>query len=1723
MFSDRKFTVYDMETMDVVATMDNSRIYAHGSMAISTGHAGKVYAYIVPYVESADLLVVEHDLRSNSLSLKTMSDVAMRQYCSQQVHFMEDGSIIYTNDGGKLYCIRHNVAVSGLTMSDRTKTIGVGEEFRLEVSFSPSNAGIRTLEWSTSDPDVATVKDGLVTGTSFGSAVITATSANGKSATCTVTVGSPTVHVSSVTLDRTTASMVVGETLVLTATVSPSNATDRSVTWSSSNTKVATVDGGVVRCLAEGTAVITATTTDGGYTATCDLTLASATFTITWKDWDGSVLATARVDKGVVPSYDGVPTRASDPRYVYTFSGWSPEPAAATQDATYTAQYDAAAKIYNIIYLPGDHGAFQAQTYAATYGSLTPSFSGTPEGETGYSFISWSPAVSSTVTGDATYAARWTATEHSVRYLLDGTLFSEQKHMAGSTVKVLDRHVRTGYEVSDWSTADVPVDDGMFVMPAKDVIFTATSTIETFSITWKNWDGSVLLMSEADYGTVPAYDKAAPSRASDGTNSYSFSGWSPSPAPAAADTTYTAMYRATTLSYTVKYLVDGAQIGDVESHKVGEAVKLRDAYSKEGYEVGAWQTAQAMEIVDGAFAMPAYDIVFTATSAVIVLEATWKNWDGTALATSEADYGTAPSYNGPMPTRPADSGYTYSFSGWSPDVGPITSDAVYTAVFDSIPVVAKTYRIVWKNWDGTALGTSVVEEGSTPSYGGTAPVRESDGAHSYSFSGWSPEPVPATADAVYTATYDETVLEHYVRYYVDGDQVGDVESHKVGEAVKLRDSYSKEGYEVGAWQTAQAVEIVDGAFAMPAYDVTFSASSNPLRFSIVWKNWDESVLEKSESEYGTVPAYSGPMPAREADAEYTYSFAGWDPLPAAATSDATYTATFDRIPVVAKTYNITWIDWDESVLQTSVVEEGSVPRFNGPLPVREPDAEYTYSFSGWSPEPVAAFADATYAATFDRTPVVAKTYTITWMDYDGSVLRTSSMEEGAVPAYDGTPSRGSDGSHSYVFSGWSPEPVPATADAVYTATYRATAISYTVKYLVDGTQVGDVESHEVGKAVKLRDAYAKEGYVVSAWQAAQAVEIVDGAFAMPAYDLTFSASSTPVQFRIVWKDWDDSVLAEASAPYGSMPSYPGSAPSRPSDSEFSYSFSGWSPSIVPAKSDATYTATYKATPIVVKTYTITWKNLDGSVLSTSTVREGTVPTYDGPMPVKEPDGRYSYVHSGWSPVPTAATSDATYKTTYRAIPLGYAVKYMLDGMQVGETENHAAGETVKLRDKCVKEGYEVGAWQTAQAVRFVDGGFVMPAYDVTFTSISKILEFGIVWKNWDGSVLAESSAVYGSTPIYSGSAPARPADSHYSYTFSGWSPSVGPVTADMAYTAVFDAVPVVMDMFRITWKNWDGSVLSTSDVRKGAVPSYGGSAPERPSDSHYSYTFSGWEPAPVAAVADATYTAAYESSPMVYSVRYVVDGVQVGEAEQHAFGDAVKLRAIYEKEGYEVSGWTSEKTVYFVNGAFLMPAYDVTFSATSTPSVFDITWKNWDGSVLGTSTAGYGAIPEYSGSTPAKPSDGAYDYIFSGWDPTPAAAKSDATYTARYEAVAVDKHVTGVELDRTSVSMSIGDTVRLAAAVKPSDASDRSVVWTSSDVSVAKVDQDGNVTAVANGTAKITAKTVDGGYTADCAVTVGSGSGSASDDQMLWILGGLAGVIVVGAGAAVLMHRRKVL
>ena len=173
-----------------------------------------------------------------------------------------------------------NVAVSSVSISVTAKEIVIGETLQLSATVSPSNATDKTITWSTSSSTVATVSPtGLVTGKAEGTADIKAT-AGGKSSTCKVTVKKPTVAVSSVELDETNITLKEGETKTLKVTVKPDNATDKTVTWGSSKTDVATVDNtGKVSAIKEGVASITATS--GGKSASCKVTVEKAVVEVT--------------------------------------------------------------------------------------------------------------------------------------------------------------------------------------------------------------------------------------------------------------------------------------------------------------------------------------------------------------------------------------------------------------------------------------------------------------------------------------------------------------------------------------------------------------------------------------------------------------------------------------------------------------------------------------------------------------------------------------------------------------------------------------------------------------------------------------------------------------------------------------------------------------------------------------------------------------------------------------------------------------------------------------------------------------------------------------------------------------------------------------------------------------------------------------------------------------------------------------------------------------------------------------------------------------------------------------------------------------------------------------------------------------------------------------------------------------------------------------------------
>ena len=161
-------------------------------------------------------------------------------------------------------------AVTSVSVKQVSVDMIVGETVQLEATVLPSSAIDKSIVWASSNKAVATITNtGVVTAISEGTSTISA-SAGGKSGTCIVTVSKSVVVVSSIELNETYLEMIEGQTRVLTAVVNPSDATHKSVKWSSSDASIAMVENGTVTAISKGKAVISATSNDGsGKHASC--------------------------------------------------------------------------------------------------------------------------------------------------------------------------------------------------------------------------------------------------------------------------------------------------------------------------------------------------------------------------------------------------------------------------------------------------------------------------------------------------------------------------------------------------------------------------------------------------------------------------------------------------------------------------------------------------------------------------------------------------------------------------------------------------------------------------------------------------------------------------------------------------------------------------------------------------------------------------------------------------------------------------------------------------------------------------------------------------------------------------------------------------------------------------------------------------------------------------------------------------------------------------------------------------------------------------------------------------------------------------------------------------------------------------------------------------------------------------------------------------------------
>ena len=223
-------------------------------------------------------------LRPDSGFVHVWNDVSEGTYSLTAVATDNDGD---TSASSPVTVIVEYIAVSGLTLAPDSASLGVGGAIRLTATVAPSNASNTQLIWSSSDTLVAKVNaSGLVTGIAEGSAIIAVTTEDGSyTANCSISVSIP---VTEIYLWPFFVSVIVDSTTQLTATVAPPDATNKNVSWSSSNTSIATVSSsGLVTGVKAGLAKISVTTEDGAKTANCTV-IVSANSTVSTMDKNAS-------------------------------------------------------------------------------------------------------------------------------------------------------------------------------------------------------------------------------------------------------------------------------------------------------------------------------------------------------------------------------------------------------------------------------------------------------------------------------------------------------------------------------------------------------------------------------------------------------------------------------------------------------------------------------------------------------------------------------------------------------------------------------------------------------------------------------------------------------------------------------------------------------------------------------------------------------------------------------------------------------------------------------------------------------------------------------------------------------------------------------------------------------------------------------------------------------------------------------------------------------------------------------------------------------------------------------------------------------------------------------------------------------------------------------------------------------------------------------------------
>lgn len=438
--------------------------------------------------------------------------------------------------------------------------------------------------------------------------------------------------------------------------------------------------------------------------------------------------------------------------------------------------------------------------------------------------------------------------------------------------------------------------------------------------------------------------------------------------------------------------------------------------------------------------------------------------------------------------------------------------------------------------------------------------------------------------------------------------------------------------------------------------------------------------------------------------------------------------------------------------------------------------------------------------------------------------------------------------------------------------------------------------------------------------------------------VTYTAYFEKTKVTATFKNHDGTTLQTVEVNSGSTPSYTGSTPTKASTAEYSYTFSGWSPSLGNITANTTYTAQFTATK---RKYTLNFKNADGSTVSTKSleygVALGTLPTVS----------RNGYTFVGWIPCAPARKADDTvldsqYYAGDKASAQALHQRYKYTNNLSIHIEAYMSdwGDIKNLKAQilsCTESGgwglgfmansSGNGAEIQAGGYKGIDLGFNTPSnftnkswytFDVVFTNgIFEAYLNGVK----KGSVTTNDTSITYKyeNAIFAGAEAGQSATDPAGNYFKGFISNIFIANQSTRLQLATTSTVVEKDVdyypvwrknttCQATFKNHDGTTLQTVDVECGSTPSYTGSTPTKSSTAEYNYTFSGWSPALGTITTATTYTAQFTATKRKYTLTVTAGtGGSVSGGGSYEHGTSVTIKATA-SSGYKFKQWSDGNT-----------------------------------------------------------------------------------------------------------------------------------------------------------------------------------------------------------------------